>query len=57
MIRILVIALVLLWPIVHVLISTRVEGNVKYFWATIVLLTSWFGYLFFLVKTRLNNDE
>ncbi|VAW97974.1 hypothetical protein MNBD_GAMMA21-706 [hydrothermal vent metagenome] len=56
MIRILVIVVVLLWPIVHVLTSSRVHGNAKYTWATIVLLTSWFGYLAFLIKTRRTDD-
>ncbi len=57
MIRILFIAVLFLWPVVHVLFSTRVQGNAKYTWATIVLLTSWFGYLAFLIKTRAIDDD
>ena len=57
MIRILIIVIVFLWPIVHVLSSARVHGNAKYTWATIVLLTSWIGYLAFLIKTRPTDDD
>jgi len=57
MIRILVIVVILFWPIVHVLISKRVTGNAKYRWATLVLLTSWFGYIAFLIKTYPDKND
>jgi len=57
MIRIMFIVVLFLWPVVHVLFSNRVQGNAKYTWATIVLLTSWFGYLAFLIKTRTEDDD
>ncbi len=56
MIRILVIVIVFFWPLVHVLFSNRVQGNAKYTWATIVLLTSWIGYLVFLIKTSPDDE-
>lgn len=52
MLRVLFILIIVLWPNVHVWFSKRVSGNQKFIWATIVLLTSWIGYLFFLIKTR-----
>jgi len=52
MVRVLVIIAVLLWPLLHVMFSTRVQGNAKYTWLTVVLLTSWIGYLVFLIKMR-----
>lgn len=53
----LIILVVLLWPIVHVLISDRSHGGAKFGWFLAVLFFSWFAFAIFLIVTQGTKDS
>lgn len=46
----------IIWPIFHVLVSSRSHGGAKFAWLVIVLFFSWLAYLIFLISTQTDAD-
>ena len=50
MFRLIPAILILLWPVIHVVLSGKLTGNEKILWFILTLLFSWLAYPFFLYK-------
>jgi len=57
MFRLIPILLVLLWPVIHVVLSGKFTGDEKLRWIALTLLFSWLAYPFFLYKLHKQNGN
>lgn len=49
-------AILILFPIIHVLVSERSHGGAKFGWFLAVFIFSWLGYIAFLITTQKAKD-
>lgn len=53
----LIFLLLLLFPLIHVLVSGRSHGGAKFGWFIAVLFFSWLAYIVFLIFTQKTLDQ